>query len=263
MATARPAEDSGGGILEADDFNWDSSYVGTYDSAVLDPLDPFFAYAVTISMSKGLLRVGSCWGRSKNGMRVAVQRCCQRLIVSPSSFRCKGTVHVMTVLLPWFPTAEERSLILQYCANAAELMMAIPSELNPMLAINLPLALDSRRGTSRTAVRPVDPADFAIPGMNSSADALRVSLLGIGAVHQADLLARSGVSTLQPTAIFQYASNLRDTKKELVRRAVLDGGGGLSDAALGAVTSLATIDIFFRGDDWRNNFDLAKGMVAL
>lgn len=52
----------------------------------------------------------------------------------------------VSVLLPWFPTAEERSLILHYCANAADLMMAIPSGLNPMLAINLPLALDSPRG---------------------------------------------------------------------------------------------------------------------
>ena len=55
---------------------------------------------------------------------------------------------LIPVLLPWFPTAEERSLILHYCANAADLMMAIPSGLNPMLAINLPLALDSPRGTS-------------------------------------------------------------------------------------------------------------------
>lgn len=53
---------------------------------------------------------------------------------------------LISVLLPWFPTAEERSLILHYCANAADLMMAIPSGLNPMLAINLPLALDSPRG---------------------------------------------------------------------------------------------------------------------
>jgi hypothetical protein len=56
------------------------------------------------------------------------------------------------VLLPWFPTAEERGLILHYCANAADLMMAIPSGLNPMLAINLPLALDSPRGMSSTVV---------------------------------------------------------------------------------------------------------------
>jgi hypothetical protein len=137
--------------------------------------------------------------------------------------------------------------------------MAIPSGLNPMLAINLPLALDSPRG------------------VNPAADALRVALLGIGAIHQAFLLARSGVSTTQTTAMFQYASNLRDTGKEMVRRAVGDqvgagaasgtGAGGLpgakSDAALGAGTALATIDIFFGGGGWRENFDLAKEMVRL
>ncbi|WVQ78018.1 hypothetical protein IAT38_000099 [Cryptococcus sp. DSM 104549] len=145
-------------------------------------------------------------------------------------------------LLPWFPTAEERSLILHYCANAASLMMAIPSGLNPMLAINLPLALDSPRG------------------MNPSADALRVALLGIGAIHQAFLLARSGVSSTQTSAMFQYASTLRDTGKEMVRRAAQTGA---TDAALGAGTALATIDIFFGGAGWMENFSLAKEMVRM
>ncbi|WVQ71577.1 hypothetical protein IAR50_001117 [Cryptococcus sp. DSM 104548] len=144
-------------------------------------------------------------------------------------------------LLPWFPTAEERSLILHYCANAASLMMAIPSGLNPMLAINLPLALDSPRG------------------MNPSADALRVALLGIGAIHQAFLLARSGVSNSQTAAMFQYASTLRETGKEMVRRAARTGA---TDAALGASTALATIDIFFGGANWQDNFNLAKDMVS-
>ncbi|WWC90117.1 uncharacterized protein L201_005050 [Kwoniella dendrophila CBS 6074] len=148
-------------------------------------------------------------------------------------------------LLPWFPTAEERSLILHYCANAASLMMAIPSGLNPMLAINLPLALDSPRG------------------VNPSADALRVALLGTGAIHQAFLLARSGVATSQTAAMFQYASTLRDTGKEMVRRAVRDGNGAISDAALGASTALGTIDIFFGGSGWMDNFNLAKEMVAI
>nr|XP_019042792.1 hypothetical protein I302_08499 [Kwoniella bestiolae CBS 10118]OCF21722.1 hypothetical protein I302_08499 [Kwoniella bestiolae CBS 10118] len=148
-------------------------------------------------------------------------------------------------LLPWFPTAEERSLILHYCANAASLMMAIPSGLNPMLAINLPLALDSPRG------------------LNPSADALRVALLGIGAIHQAFLLARSGVATSQTAAMFQYASTLRDTGKEMVRRAVRNGDGATSDAALGASTALGTIDIFFGGSGWMDNFNLAKEMVAI
>jgi hypothetical protein len=147
-------------------------------------------------------------------------------------------------LLPWFPTAQEQSLILHYCANAADLMMAIPQGLNPMLAINLPLALEAPRG------------------MNPAADALRVTLLGIGAVHQAFLLARSGVNTAQTTATFQYAANLRDMAKLMVRKAVIeDPTAASSDAALSAATSLATIDIFFGGDGWQDNFDVAKCIV--
>lgn len=99
--------------------------------------------------------------------------------------------------------------------------------------------------------------------MNPSADALRVALLGIGAVHQAFLLARSGISTAQTAAMFRHASNLRDTGKLMVRRAICQGGGALADAALGAATALATIDIFFGGNAWRENFMLAKQMVAL
>ena len=148
------------------------------------------------------------------------------------------------VLLPWFPTSEERSLILHYCANAADLMMAIPSGLNPILAINLPLALHSPRGSS--------PA----------CDALRVALLGIGAIHQAFLLARSGISTSQTATMFQYAAGLRDTGKEMVRRAMISPGGAQSDATLGAVTSLALIDIFFGGSSWRENFEYARQMIA-
>lgn len=148
-------------------------------------------------------------------------------------------------LLPWFPTVQEQSLILHYCANAADLMIAIPVGLNPMLAVNLPLALASPRGT------------------NAACDALRLTLLGIGAVHQAFLLARSGVNTMQTTATFQYASNLRDMGKEMVRRAVVSGGDEIfSDAALSASTSLATIDIFFGGTGWQDNLALAKRMVA-
>ncbi|RSH78322.1 uncharacterized protein EHS24_002041 [Apiotrichum porosum] len=147
-------------------------------------------------------------------------------------------------LLPWFPTAQEQSLILHYCANAADLMMAIPSSLNPMLAINLPLALESPRG------------------MNPAADALRVTLLGIGAVHQAFLLARSGMNTVQTTATFQYAANLRDMAKQMVCRALDDPAAAASDAALSAATSLATIDIFFGGEHWLDNFAVAKRLVA-
>lgn len=123
-------------------------------------------------------------------------------------------------------------------------MMAIPSSLNPMLAINLPLALESPRG------------------MNPAADALRVTLLGIGAVHQAFLLARSGMNTVQTTATFQYAANLRDMAKQMVCRALDDPAAAASDAALSAATSLATIDIFFGGEHWLDNFAVAKRLVA-
>lgn len=97
--------------------------------------------------------------------------------------------------------------------------------------------------------------------MNPSADALRVALLGIGAIHQAFLLARSGVSNHQTAAMFQYASTLRDTGKEMVRRAAHMGSTGTTDAALGAATALATIDMFFGGSNWQDNFSLAKEMV--
>ena len=99
--------------------------------------------------------------------------------------------------------------------------------------------------------------------MNPSADALRVALLGIGAIHQAFLLARSRVSTTQSATMFQYASNLRDMGKEMVRRAAAQDGGANSDAALGAATALGTIDIFFGGGGWQDNFNLAKAMVKL
>lgn len=90
-----------------------------------------------------------------------------------------------------------------------------------------------------------------------------MTLLGIAAVHQAFLLARSGVSTAQTASMFQYASNLRNQGKDLVRRAALQPDGARSDAALGAGTALATIDIFFGGSGWSDNFRLAKEMIAL
>lgn len=121
--------------------------------------------------------------------------------------------------------------------------MAIPSGLNPMLAINLPLALDSPRGT------------------NPASDALRIALLGIGAVHQAFLLARSGQSSGQTVSIFQYAVSLRTAGKTMVRIAAADPVASRSDAALGAATSLALIDMLFGGSGWEENFNLAKGMI--
>ncbi|EIW69623.1 hypothetical protein TREMEDRAFT_68786 [Tremella mesenterica DSM 1558] len=221
-----PVDTSGSGIglLPPVDFNWDPSMVGEYGVGLGDDGTSGYADERVGQVDEW---AGGMIGRQRWGAVGGAP------MLSTPNF-----------LLPWFPTAEERSLILHYCANAADLMMAIPSGLNPMLAINLPLALDSPRG------------------MNTSADALRIALLGIGAIHQAFLLARSGVSTTQTAAMFQYASNLRDVGKQMVRSAAVESGGGSSDAALGAGTALATIDIFFGGSGWQENFKLAKEMVA-
>ena len=134
--------------------------------------------------------------------------------------------------------------MLHYAANAATLMMAIPSGLNPMLAINFPLVLSYPKGT------------------NLGSDALRVALLGTGAIHQAFLLSRSGVSGHQVGVMFQFASQLREQGKQMVRSAMTSEGAE-SDGALAAATALASIDIFFGGKGWRDNFGLAKEMVAM
>ncbi|OCF35433.1 hypothetical protein I316_02985 [Kwoniella heveanensis BCC8398] len=219
------------------DYGWDASFIGGPESS---DLIAGSSSSLGDSVSSTLLAAGAGTGEAAYDLAGQIE--------NKDWGAAQGGAPMLTTpnfLLPWFPTAEERSLILHYCANAASLMMAIPSGLNPMLAINLPLALDSPRG------------------LNPSADALRVALLGIGAIHQAFLLARSGVATAQTAAMFQYASTLRDTGKEMVRRAVRDGNGALTDAALGAGTALATIDIFFGGSGWMDNFALAKEMVAL
>lgn len=103
----------------------------------------------------------------------------------------------------------------------------------------------------------------SLPGMNPAADSLRIALLGIGAIHQAFLLTRSGVSNHQTSSMFRYASNLRDIGKDMVRKAALEGSGAASDAALGAGTSLALSDILFGGAGWQDNFSLMKELVKL
>ncbi|KAL1413546.1 hypothetical protein Q8F55_001320 [Vanrija albida] len=221
------------------------------DGAQLDlPFD--ITAALTDGLGMNNAPVG--WDRAFTGEGLSVGASLDAVLASAAAGHAENgknnllappLLNTPNFLLPWFPTPQEQSLILHYCANAADLMIAIPQGINPLLAINLPLALAAPRGT------------------NLAADALRITLLGIGAVHQAFLLARSGVSTTQTTATFQYASNLRDMGKELVRRAALPEGGGIaSDAALSAGTSLATIDIFFGGSGWQENFALAKRMVA-
>jgi hypothetical protein len=127
--------------------------------------------------------------------------------------------------------------------------MAIPRGLNPLLAINLPLALSWPRGT------------------NAAADALRVALLGIGAVHQAFLLARAGAHSSARHEAFEFAARLRTAAKRMVAAAVTvvtsnpTPTGTDADAALSAAASLATIDILFGGSGWHDNFAIALRLV--
>jgi hypothetical protein len=98
-------------------------------------------------------------------------------------------------LLPWFPTAEARGLILHFCQNSGALLSALqlqcsllllradhlfpdrsvanPPSVSPLLATLLPLSLSRPRGS------------------NAAVDGLRTTLLTIAATHQAYLLAKA------------------------------------------------------------------------
>jgi hypothetical protein len=158
--------------IPAGDFTWDQSQLGSYDPSATatfmslmngggggttstgstpaadEPASGIGAAAGPSTDILGGMMEQKKWGPQGGAPMFNTPNC-----MSSSSFRSGFTpilaaLLLTSVLLPWFPTAEERSLILHYCANAADLMMAIPSGLNPMLAINLPLALDSPRGMS-------------------------------------------------------------------------------------------------------------------
>jgi len=151
---ALPAYNNKDGIVEAGDYNWDQSYVGNYDTSTLAAAMPEL---VTAGAAAAAAAANNGDGVQEGTETVAgLQRKYASaggapMLATPNCelFTSKfEALELILVLLPWFPTQEERSLILHYCANAADLMMAIPSGLNPMLAINLPLALDSPRGES-------------------------------------------------------------------------------------------------------------------
>ena len=154
--------------IPAGDFTWDQSQVGSYDpSAAATFMSLMNGGNTSTSNTAASTPVGEDVGPSSDilggmmgekkwaggGAPMFNTPNCTSSFFPSSSFPVDllaplAVLVLILVLLPWFPTAEERSLILHYCANAADLMMAIPSGLNPMLAINLPLALDSPRGTS-------------------------------------------------------------------------------------------------------------------
>lgn len=105
-------------------------------------------------------------------------------------------------------------------------MMAIPSGLNPILATNLPLSLSAPRGE------------------NAAVDALRMSLLGVGAIHQAFLFAKKGQSESSQTASMLYrARTLREAAKDMLTSASHDPRFANHDAAIAAGATNALIDV--------------------
>lgn len=104
--------------------------------------------------------------------------------------------------------------------------MAIPGDLNPILAINLPLSLSAPRGG------------------NAAVDALRMSLLGVGAIHQAFLFAKKGQSESSQTASMMYrARTLRVAAKNMLTSASHDLHFAYHDAAIAAGATNALIDV--------------------
>ncbi|KII92890.1 hypothetical protein PLICRDRAFT_37687 [Plicaturopsis crispa FD-325 SS-3] len=143
---------------------------------------------------------------------------------------------------PFFHSDQERNLIRHYCVSSTSIIMAVPHE-NPVVAANLPLVLS----------RP--------PGSDPAIDALRLSLLGVAAVHQAFLLSR--ISGTQHTAdgMIRVAQSYRMKSKQLLATACQTIEGTTSDAALSASIAIALMDIFSGGRNWLKNMDLAKVLV--
>ncbi|QRW25055.1 Fungal specific transcription factor domain [Rhizoctonia solani] len=118
--------------------------------------------------------------------------------------------------------------------------MAVPSQVNPILAVNLPLVLATPPPLHGMSV--LEPN----AGGSPATEALRLSLLGVGAIHQAYLLARSGTDMRRMLAL--ACQTIEGTR---------------SDAALGASVTIALIDIFAGGHSWQSNMNLAKTLVSL
>ncbi|KDQ21416.1 hypothetical protein BOTBODRAFT_25855 [Botryobasidium botryosum FD-172 SS1] len=159
------------------------------------------------------------------------------------------------VLEPYFPTVGERNLIRHYCSNSTHLVMAVPassSSLNPVLAITIPIVLSL-------------PSNFS-----PAVEALRVSLLGVGAVHLAFLHARPSSDSLsqsvsshpqRTTELMSLAMSYRQRATLYLNEALQNPLDGFQDAALGASVIIALIDIFSGGFGYIENLELAKAVV--
>jgi hypothetical protein len=122
--------------------------------------------------------------------------------------------------------ADAVSVLPPSCANAATLMMAIPSGLNPILATNLPLSLSAPRGE------------------NLAVDALRLSLLGVGAIHQAFLIAKQGQKSLSHTSsMLDRARTLREAAQMMLEAASDNPETAEHDACMAAGATCALLDV--------------------
>jgi hypothetical protein len=156
---------------------------------------------------------------------------------------------------PFFKTVAERNLIRHYCNSATSLIMAVPScpSLNPVLATTLPLVLSLP------------------PNVSPDVEALRLSLLGVSAVHQAFLHSRSAssyplsvpISLQKADEMMRLAQTLRQSANRYLNQSCQTLSGTRSDAALGASITIALIDIFAGGHGYAPNLTLAKALVGL
>ncbi|KAG8905148.1 hypothetical protein FRB99_000614 [Tulasnella sp. 403] len=232
------------------------------------------------------------WGLQQNGEEMAVvpvnggevdtlsMAAGQWSTVSPA------TRHMLSnpdPLEPFFKTVQERNLIRHYCQTSTRLMMALPSSLNPILSIHLPIIMSSPSTALPTTpplptlvsppTSPETSERLAEPNalvsyygddvsMHAAIEALRVSLLGVASIHQAYLLAKSGpVNRVRAFEMFQLSRAFRVRASRCLAVAVTTLDGCRSDAALGACVSIALIDIFAGGYNYAPNLELAKALV--
>lgn len=136
--------------------------------------------------------------------------------------------------------------IRHYCNTSTMLTMAVPSQVNPILAVNLPLVLATPPPLAGLSI--MDPN----AGGSPATEALRLSLLGVGAIHQAYLLARSTSVDMSlvktgtggaADELMNLAISYRLQATKCLALACQTIEGTRSDAALGASVTIALIDV--------------------
>ncbi|KAG8928475.1 hypothetical protein FRC02_006871 [Tulasnella sp. 418] len=187
---------------------------------------------------------------------------------------------------PFFKSVQERNLIRHYCQNSTHFNMALPSSLNPILSVHLPIVLSNYVSNPTTPSPPTSPESLPTSPASSSSsmammkvdtrlrvlrspihasiEALRLSLLGVAAMHQSYMLAKSGPeNAARAREMWNLASELRVMSSTCLGEAVKSLDGCRSDASLGACVSIALIDIFAGGHKYQSNLALAKTLVTV